>query len=368
MLNDSIFSAALSRRDFMKTITTLTAAMGLPAAFAPQVAAAAEGDKRPPVIWLHFQECTGCSESLLRSSHPDLVAILLDTINLEYQETIMAGAGLQAEEALETAHEKYAGEYLLVVEGAVPLLDDGGCCKIGGLSAQESLQKLATDAFAVVCMGTCASIGGIVTAQPNPTKAVSVASLVNDKPVINLPGCPPNPYNLPATILYLLTFGKLPELDSQNRPKFAYGRLVHDHCERRSHFDAGRFAKAFGHETHALGYCLYELGCKGPVTHANCPELRFNDGTAWPISIGHPCIGCTEHVAFNTAVSDKAAIVDPASPSWFPPTNMKPAGKPASVASALGVGVALGGALGYAAGRGQSLPDGDEQQEEHRDE
>jgi hydrogenase small subunit len=364
MFDANLLSAGLSRRDFMKAITTLTAVMGLPAAMVPKVAQAAEGDdNRLPVIWLHFQECTGCSESILRSGHPDTASILLDIINLEYQETLMPGAGLQAEHALEAAMAAHAGKYILVLEGAVPLAENGIYCKVGGVTAKDSLEKAAAGAAAIVSLGTCATLGGVQAAEPNPTGAVSCTSLVNDHPaVINMPGCPPNPYNLPALILYIMTMGGLPELDAKGRPKFAYGRTIHDHCERRSHFDAGRFAKAFGDETHALGYCLYELGCKGPATYANCSTLRFNDGVAWPVSIGHPCIGCTEEHIFNTTIDYKVPIVDPASPSWFPPTEAKPQGKPMEAIGALAVGAVAGAALGYAAGKGKHLPEDKKEQ------
>jgi hydrogenase small subunit len=357
MINPTL-SGNASRRDFMKSVTTLTALLGLPAAMAPKLAQAAQDeDKRPAVIWLHFQECTGCSESLLRSDHPGIPELLFDIINLEYQETLMPGAGFQAENALRGAIENNRGSYILVVEGAVPLKENGIYCKIGGKTAQKSLEEATDGALAVVCLGTCASYGGIPAADPNPTGAVSAASLVANKPLINLPGCPPNPYNLPATILYFATFGKLPELDEQNRPLFAYGRRIHDHCERRSHFDAGRFAKAFGDETHKLGYCLYELGCKGPETFANCSVLRFCEGMVWPISIGHPCVGCTEDkVAFHKKISDKAQVYHPASPSWYPPSTVEPQGKPVGAITTLVVGAAAGAAIGYAAGKGKSLP------------
>jgi hydrogenase small subunit len=364
MINASLFGAEASRRNFMKAITAVTAVMGLPATMVPKVAAAAEsatsGDTRPPVIWLHFQECTGCSESLIRTSHPGVAELILDLISLEYHETLMPGSGPQAEKALHDAQQAYKGQYILVVEGAVPTGHEN-YCKVGGVSAKDSLQSLAADAFAVICMGTCASLGGVQAAAPNPTNAVSAASLVNDKPLINLPGCPPNAYNLPATILYFLTFGKLPELDAQNRPMFAYGRLIHDHCERRSHFDAGRFAKAFGDPTHAEGYCLYELGCKGPATYANCTTMRFNDGAAWPVSVGHPCVGCTERHIFNTKISDKVQIVNPAAPSWFPPAEPLPSGKLAGALTGAAIGAVAGAAVGFSVGKGTALPDDTEE-------
>ena len=65
-------------------------------------------------------------------------------------------------------------------------------------------------------------------------------------------------------------------------------RLIHENCERRPHFDAGRFAEQFGDEGHRNGYCLYKLGCKGPETYNNCPSLEFNNvgGGVWPIGVG----------------------------------------------------------------------------------
>ena len=357
MFEASLFGTAFSRRDFMKAITAVTAVMGLPAAMAPKVAEAAESDNRPPVIWLHFQECTGCTTSLLRAGHPDIAKLILEIISLEYHETLMPGSGVQAEKALHDAIEKYSGKYILVCEGAVPIDQDGIYCKIGGVTAFDSLKNAAENAFAVICLGTCASLGGVQAAFPNPTTAVSCASLVHNKPLVLLPGCPPNPYNLPATILYFLTFNKLPDLDGKGRPLFAYGRKLHDHCERRPHFDAGRFAKAYGDlETHGEGYCMYELGCKGPDTYANCSTLRFNDGVAWPVSIGHPCVGCTENHIFNTTIAQKLQIIDSAPPAWYPPSKPAAQGKPTDVITAATVGAIAGAAIGYAAGKGSALP------------
>ncbi len=113
------------------------------------------------------------------------------------------------------------------------------------------------------------------------------------KPV-NISGCPPNPINFVATIVHYLLLGKLPELDDNGRPLFAYGKLIHDNCPRRAHYEEGNFVKVFGDEGTMNEWCLYEMGCKGPNTYNNCPQLLFNDGTSWPIGAGHPCIGCSE--------------------------------------------------------------------------
>ncbi|MEE4137508.1 MAG: hydrogenase small subunit, partial [Desulforhopalus sp.] len=129
---------------------------------------------------------------------------------------------------------------------------------------------------------------------------VGVMDLVSGKPIVTISGCPPNPISFLGTILHYLTFNRLPELDSLNRPLFAYGRRIHDHCERRAHFDEGRFVEQFGDEFHRLGYCLYKVGCKGPETFANCPVARFNGVEVWPVSVGHGCIGCTEPQFWDT--------------------------------------------------------------------
>ncbi len=283
----------LSRRDFLKICTIVTASMGLPYTMVEKVNAALKKGPRPPVIWLNFMECTGCTESLLRASHPPLGRFILEIVDLEYHETLMPAAGKQAEEVLESAMKKYYGNYICVIEGAVSTKDGGIYCKIGGKPAIEILKEVAKGAKLVIAYGTCAAFGGIQAAHPNPTGAVGIEKVIGSEKLINIPGCPPNPYNLLATVSYIIVLGKLPELDDYRRPKFAYGRLIHDHCERRPHFDEGRFVEKFGDEGHKKGYCLYKVGCKGPITFANCSVLKFCDVGAWPVGAGHPCMGCT---------------------------------------------------------------------------
>ncbi|PID41163.1 MAG: Ni/Fe hydrogenase [Proteobacteria bacterium] len=290
----------LNRRGFLKGCTMAAAALGLSETMVPKMVEAVESAQRKPVIWLHFQECTGCSETLLRASHPDLARLILDIITLDYHETIMAAAGHQAEQAMHDSIEKNAGKYLLVVEGGIPLKEKGIYCKVANKTALDSLKEAASKAEAIIAYGTCATFGGVQAAYPNPTGAVGVDKIITDKPVVNISGCPPNPVNLLGTLLHYLTFKRLPALDNLSRPKFAYGRRIHDHCERRAHFDEGRFVQEFGDEGHKLGYCLYKVGCKGPETFANCPVARFNDVGVWPVSVGHGCIGCTEPDFWDT--------------------------------------------------------------------
>jgi hydrogenase small subunit len=352
------FTGRLPRREFLKACLKATAMMGLPVGMCGSVARAAEVSTKPTVIWLHFQECTGCSESILRSSHPSVSELVLDLISLDYHETLMAGAGHQAEEALQASMEANRGQYFLVVEGAVPAAQDGIFCMIAGKTALESLREAAAGAAAIIGIGTCSSYGGIQAAPPNPTGAVGVGQIVTDKPIINIPGCPPNPYNFLSTILYYLTFKRFPALDALRRPKFAYGRRIHEHCERRPHFDAGRFAQAYGDEGHAAGYCLYKLGCKGPVTYANCSVQRFNDAGVWPVSIGHPCIGCTEpDVLFQMPVAAKVPVQEPTPFTAFAPTDAGAKGRgPDPLATGL-AGALVGVGAGAAAMLSRKLPD-----------
>lgn len=204
----------------------------------------------------------------------------------------MAAAGRQAEEAREATIK--AGGHLVIVEGSIPTKDGGLYCCVGGRTATEILSEATRGAAAVIAVGNCAAFGGLAAAAPNPTGAVGVRDLVKGVPVINLPGCPVNAINITATVVHYLTFKSLPELDAWGRPLFAYGKRIHDNCERRAHFDAGQFVEAWGDEGHRKGWCLYKMGCKGPETYSNCPTVRWNEGLNWPVGAGHGCIGCTQ--------------------------------------------------------------------------
>jgi hydrogenase small subunit len=294
--------------------------MGLPLSAGASIAEAVVMARRPPVIWLSFQECTGCVESLLRSSHPTLEHLILDLISLDYSETLSAAAGHQVEAARTESILQNKGRFVLVVDGAVPTKDKGIYCKIAGKTALQILNETAPHAGAIIAMGSCASWGGVAAAGPNPTDAVGIPELLPGKQVVTIPGCPPNPYNLLSTVLYYITFKKLPELDEKGRPKFAYSRIIHENCERRPHFDAGRFAMQFGDDMHRKGGCLYKLGCKGPETYANCPTVLFGETGAgtWPVGIGHPCFGCSEKgVGFSAPLHSLANVKDLTPPVFF---------------------------------------------------
>jgi [NiFe] hydrogenase small subunit len=284
----------VSRRDFMKYCTFLTATMGLSSSFVPKVAEVfAAPAQRPPVVWLHFGECTGCSESLLRTQYPYIDELVLEVLSVEYHETIMAAAGHQAEEQLHNAVKKYEGKFICVCEGSIATKFNGGYGKIGGRSFLEVAKEVVPKAAATISYGSCACWGGIPAAAPNPGGYKGVGDALGIK-TLTIPGCPPNPVNLVGTVVNYLLLGKLPELDDTGRPLFAFGKSIHDQCPRRSHFENEEFVEEFGSEEAAMGYCLYKVGCRGPETYNNCPVAKFNDGTSWPVEAGHPCIGCSE--------------------------------------------------------------------------
>jgi len=263
-LAQALKSRGVSRRDFVKFCGSMASLLALPPRYASAVETALSQTTRPVLVWLEFQDCAGNSESMLRTSSPSVSDFVLELLSWEYHELIMAGAGKQAEEALERVMRDHKGQYLAVVEGA------------------------------------CAWDGGLVRSNPNPTGAVGLQEAVPGVKIVNLGGCPHNPANTAAVLVHYLTFHELPALDQYNRPLFAYGNIIHDQCERRAHYDAGRFVEEWGDEGHRKGYCLYKMGCKGPEATYNCPTVRWNDGTSWPVKSGHGCIACASHRFWDT--------------------------------------------------------------------
>ncbi|MCP5265428.1 MAG: hydrogenase small subunit [Burkholderiaceae bacterium] len=332
MLGEVLAARGVSRRAFLKYAGYLSTLMALPPSAAAAVADGLAKARRQAVIWLSFQECTGCTESLTRSFSPSLEDLIFDFISLDYHHTLQAVSGEAAEAARRQSMTENKGKYIVIVDGSVPTADGGVYSMIAGQTNLAMLAETVEHAAAVVAVGTCASFGGLPEANPNPTGAVPIAKLVGNKPVINIPGCPPLPQAMTGTIAHILSFGKLPELDALGRPRAFFGESIHDRCYRRPFYERGLFAKSFDDAGAREGWCLYELGCKGPVTYNACASLKWNGGVSFPIQSGHGCIGCSEPRFW-----DRGGLYRPLSAST------------ADAGTAIGIAAAAGAALGAGA-------------------
>jgi hydrogenase small subunit len=301
----------VSRRGFLKYCATTASILALPPSMIPRIAEAIENARRPSVIWLSFQECTGCTESLTRSASPTVEGLIFDAISLDYHHTLQAAAGDQAEAARHAAMEENDGSYLVLVDGSIPLANPG-YSTIAGISNVDMLKETVAGAAAVVSIGS-----------------------------INVPGCPPIPMVMTAVLTQFLTFGTLPDLDKHGRPMAFYGKTIHDRCYRRPFYEQGRFAETFDDEGAKAGWCLYKLGCKGPTTYNACATTKWNSGTSFPIESGHPCLGCSEPRFW-----DKGGFYEPLSTGKFDSGTR--------LAGAAAAGVALGVAAAAAGRRKQA--------------
>jgi len=333
-LGDLMAANGVSRRSFLKYAAYTASIMALPPTAATAIAQGLAQARRQSVIWLSFQECTGCTESITRARTPSIEDLIFDFISLDYHHTLQSVSGHAAEAARKAAMKENAGQYIVVVDGSVPLKDGGVYSTIAGTTNVQMLKDTVRDAFAVISVGTCAAFGGIPFANPNPTGAVPVSEVVTDKPVINISGCPPIPEAMTGTISYLLSFGSLPELDHLGRPKAFFGETIHDRCYRRPFYERGMFAKSFDDEGARQGWCLFEAGCKGPVTYNACATLKWNAGVSFPIQSGHGCLGCSEPGFWDLG-------------GFYKPLSTPKGGSTKYVAGAAVAGAAVGAAAAY---------------------
>ena len=295
-LRSLLAECGIGRRAFLQWVSATTAMLTLPPLFEPMVARAAEVMNRVPVIWIEGQSCRGNSEAFLRADAPTVDELLFQVISLEFHQLVMAAAGFQLEQRKAEAVKANYGKYLLVVEGSIPTGYGGGFSTTGaaGTPFIDEVRQLSKGAAAVIAVGACATSAALPAADPNPTGALSTQEVISNRPIVNIPACPMNPANFVGTLLHFTLTGQLPALDSQLRPTWAFGARVHDNCERRAHFDAGEYVQQWGDASAKNNFCLYKMGCKGPMTYNNCPTVRYNEGTSWPVGAGHGCIGCSE--------------------------------------------------------------------------
>ena len=306
-LDAAMESLDIAKSEVNSWISMVTANMQLHPNFEQVVEGALCNLNKVPIIWLELSDCSGNSEAFIKSTNPAIEDLIFDYVSLDYHELLMSASGDQSETILEDIITNQKGEYILIVEGAVPMAMDGKYLRIGpkGETGIELLQKCAKDAALVLAVGSCALDGGVVAAAPNPTGAVGVAEALKRDDIINLPGCPTNPTNIVGTLLSYLMFEELPPLDKFNRPLWAYAGRVHDDCERRGNYELGEFVKEWGDAGAKKGWCLFEMGCKGPYTNVNCPTMKFNGGTSWPVQAGHGCMGCTEEGFFDKFANER---------------------------------------------------------------
>jgi len=306
-LDAAMESLDIAKSEVNSWVSMVTANMQLHPNFEEVVQEGMKTLNKVPIVWLELSDCSGNSEAFIKSTNPAIEDLIFDYISLDYHELLMSASADQSETILEDIINTQKGEYILIVEGAVPLGLDGKYLRIGpkGETGLELLKKCAKDAALVLAVGSCALDGGVVAAAPNPTEAVGVAEALGRNDVINLPGCPTNPTNIVGTLLSYLMFEELPPLDKFNRPLWAYSSRVHDDCERRGNYELGEFVKEWGDEGAKKGWCLFEMGCKGPYTNVNCPTMKFNGGTSWPVQAGHGCMGCTEMGFFDKFANER---------------------------------------------------------------
>ena len=316
-LPKALEARGITRRSFLEFCGAVAVAAGLSQAAAPRVAYALEqsviGAKTGnlfPVLWIEGASCTGCTESFAQIETPDVGTVVLEMISLNYSDVLCAGAGHSLELAKEQTIEN--GNYVVVYEGGITQGFGSNTLRVAMETGEEILVHAASNAAAVIALGSCAVNGGWMAAYPNPAEATGVSAILKKHdiatPVVNSPGCPANPEWLMSVLVQVLMMGgdlalvegnvpavvNLLGLNDQAKPKGIFGQTIHDNCERRGHFENGEFVYQFGSKEEELGYCLYPLGCKGPQTHSNCGVTLWNNRRSWCIQAGSPCIGCCE--------------------------------------------------------------------------
>ncbi len=293
------------------------------------------------ILWVCGAACQSCTVSLLNTTYPDVTDVIFGTLpevklDFDFQTVVMPKWGEEALEALRNPPENY----VLIVEGSIPTKSDGIFCTIGevdgkAVTVADWVRKLSRQAMAVVAVGTCASYGGIPAGSPNPTGAVGTIEFLGvnyasrlNLPIVNVPGCPPHPDWIVGTLASVVLAARkrypFPELDLLGRPTMYFGRSVHDDCPRRGLYEEGEFAARFGHDG-----CIHQLGCKGPISYADCNSRKWNNGLNSCTISGAPCIACVQ-----------PEFPDRASP-FFEPLPIPPL----SYREAAAVGMAVGGVL-----------------------
>lgn len=351
----------ISRRQFLKHAGATAALLGLSETMIPQLARALEqlASGKTPVVWIQGQSCSGCAVSFLNSNYPGVAELVLDKLSVRYQPNVMASAGYLATDVINDTVKSLKGKFVLVVEGPVPTREEGKYCTFGLLEDSKKLMgmdvpedrpiqmwmdELVPAAAAVIANGNCASFGGIPAANSSVTGATPVSEIVakidKNKPVINVGGCPSHPDWFVGTVLDALLYlggqKSALQLDDHLRDKAFFGKLIHENCERRSSFDSGLFLEDWNQNNPDFNLCMFKMGCKGPVTYADCPTRRWNSKVNWCVGANAPCHGCAE----PTFYKDLSPLYEPLpNMNWAGITTAPDVvGWVAAAATAVGVG------------------------------
>jgi Ni,Fe-hydrogenase I small subunit len=382
----------ITRRQFLKFLGGTAAALGISQVEWSQIAQILA---RPNilnganVLWVQGQTCGGCITAFADvyyggvdqddvsalSSYTDILTdsvedfiqnyagagesitvedVLLDVINLQYMNVVMAPAGDAASSVLyKYMYDTSYPSFVLIVEGAIPnpngmgsITNGDDFCGIGHYSPQNqdlgmvtAMERLIARASAVIAYGNCASFGNVpgatnakydsATKKYEHTDASGVFGFIDRKwpgdpnnykgRTINITCCPGHPEALLLTVVdYLVNqSGLLGNLDTFHRPKSSltvphnlFEKTLHNDCPRLAQYGQGFFASKFG-DTRGQAYgkppCLWKLGCQGQDVrtpchtigwsrqHADNPYKSTDGGTNIScIHAGMPCVGCGE--------------------------------------------------------------------------
>lgn len=284
----------ITRRNFLKLGAMMAAAAGFSNPFAKVFADGLEKlvKRKPRVLWLQGQSCSGCSVSLLNTDYPDTVSLITDIISMVFHQTISAAQGHIVMESIQKVPE--AGPFVLAIEGSIPVKMPGACV-MSGRNFADILEPLLGSAQYVIAIGNCASYGGIPAAEGNETGALGVKDFMVNKKIrfeqklINLPGCPTHPDAIVGTLAYLAGHDYPSVNPELLTPDMYYHHSTHDDCPRYHDYNKHIYAQKFGDRG-----CLFKLGCLGMLTKTECPRRQWNSGVNWCVRAAAPCVGCSQ--------------------------------------------------------------------------
>ncbi|PHR56007.1 MAG: hydrogenase [Arcobacter sp.] len=240
-------------------------------------------EAKPRLLWLQGVTCNGNTHSFFNLPY---LPQLLDKLEIVYHPTLKGSANFDDVLSCKSSCD------ILIFEGTFdPLL------KRNAKLMSEVLDFYSHKAKYIIGLGSCASFGGMfkASAPERNTGLIFNESLAQGpllslaSKVINLSGCPSHPEWLGFTLNMILQGQKI-EIDELHRPVELYSNLAHHGCTRNEYFEWKVDVKEFGLKE---GCLFYAQGCRGPMTHASCNKILWNEVSS-KTRVGTPCFGCTE--------------------------------------------------------------------------